>query len=147
VERPLRALCSAFLLASACGAGTASLTAAGTISREDWLGAWTCTQSTPTGCPTLAPATDVQTDTFAAQGDAGITYTTPGGCVCNFSLSGNSASQVDAPAQCGWGDTRSSITDYTLTCDGGSLSGQFEGTLYGLDSGICVQTVTVNCVR
>ena len=77
-----------------------------------------------------------------------MSTTSGANCVCNFSLDGDTASLSNGPVMCGDGpDLQFVTTTYTLSCDGGVLAGEYDGTVYQPATGTCPATTTIDCTR
>jgi hypothetical protein len=94
-----------------------------------------------------ATATHVESFTvqFSPNGDNGIDYPSKDGCVFDFTVSGDTATLSNAPVTCSgmFGDAgveTYTVTTFTLTTDGHSLTGTSTYTGMGVDS--CTFTAT-----
>jgi hypothetical protein len=113
--------------------------------------AWTGTKTDTERCGgTTVTRTESLSLQFDTNGDSGIEYRSVDGCLFDFTVSGDTATLSNAPVTCSAmpadaGVETYTVTSYTLTTDGHSLTGTSASTDMGVDN--CTETVTFTLSR
>jgi hypothetical protein len=144
-------------LVAACGGSpeTTPDTNPGTnaITPADWLGPWNCTSNLTELCSTTTMPFSSTTSgilTFYSLGDAGIVAISSASvdaCIFKFSLDGGSATLSNGPVMCGDTGAQFVYGPYTLSCDGGALSGAYDFTMNEAPNVTCMTSDTFDCTR
>jgi hypothetical protein len=141
----LGALSAVLLALTGCGSSSSSPPELSNFTGTAWSGADTATV-TCAGKSTMSNGTFG--GTFAAQGTAGLQFTSKAGCTFDFAVSGDMGTASNAPVTCSTSELGAalviSVTAYTImSSDGAHLTGTASGTLMeGGASCTFVETIT-----